>query len=769
MELRKLVAGGSMVRLWVMLIALGTGAFWGCTKDTGGELLENEPPIVWLSSAPPEGDATRYKLKLYWGGWDPDGEISHYEYVITSNEGGIFDPADTTTSPDGVSPWHQVTSNDSVFTFSADVWADSSTTDLVTRFERSHTFFIRAVDEQGLASVEPAYRSFTSWTLSPSVGIGAALVPSIATYRWRAQDYINATNELQEPDSVRWILHSTRGTTWEDGFEYVRTHPDSPEWSPWSYYRAPQDSGKSWTTPPTDVGTYVFAVQAKDEAGAVTPVFDERYNLRKVQVAKRSSGPQLYVFNQYIGTIVTSVTNKPPVIIDMPAGVPMQFTFWGDAEQYGGLVMGYRYGWDISDLSDPSQWEISYTPFTGTGDRKTAKSPSRTFYFGTHTFDVEIKDSSGFVSLAEIKVNVVQFTMQRPLLHVDDFNPKGAGLGPTHGLVPDDAEQDAFWKDVLSDINGFSWEDDAIQVVIERELPIVKIGMYKNLIWDTWGGYDFVYFRPKIYSLIAYRPGGEAVTSYRIQPNVIALFMRAGGHVMICGRQPLSQAINSYIYLLMRKPMRYPFILRYELGGDQDGNYSDQIQQGEGVGEESFGYKDACVNVIDFSYTGAGQIRNTFDNGCGVERLRVDDNFEKNYGMRQALPLEPNVEGFPLLELRREVSEPTLAFAPDKKGLNAEVYNPPYFDFCSVAGLKSQRPCFEPIYGMGCLGGESVPIYNAPVAFWNSTYANVVPDQGGGVAARSIFLGFEPFYMKPEQVKEMIDIIAFDEWQLQPR
>jgi len=451
----------------------------------------------------------------------------------------------------------------------------------------------------------------------------------------------------------------------------------------------------------------------------------------------------------------------------------MQFTFWGDAKEYGGLVMGYRYGWDISDLSDPSQWEISYTPFTGTGERKLAKSPARAFYFGTHTFDLEIKDNSGFAALAEIKINVVQFTMQRPLLHVDDFAPKGAGLGPTHGLVPNDEEHDNFWKDVLSDINGFSWEDDAIEVTYGRDLPIVKIGLYKNLIWDTYGGAELSTFRPKIYELIKYRPSGEEVTSGKIQPNLIALFMQAGGHVMLCGRQPLTQVVDQRQFRPYdwgpAQAARYPFIFRYELEADQDGNYTAQIQQGEGVGEESFGYKDACVDVLDICYGVKTQFRAISDNGCGVERIRVDDNFEKNYGMRQALPLEPNIEGFPLLELRREVAETGLAFAPGTRGLNAEVYNPPYFDFCEVAGLKSQRPCFDPIYGMGCLGGESVPIYNAPVAFWNSTYANVVASHEGGVAARSIFLGFEPFYFKPEQVREMIDIIAFDEWKLQPR
>ena len=47
------------------------------------------------------------------------------------------------------------------------------------------------------------------------------------------------------------------------------------------------------------------------------------------------------------------------------------------------------------------------------------------------------------------------------------------------------------------------------------------------------------------------------------------------------------------------------------------------------------------------------------------------------------------------------------------------------------------------------------------------TVIRLVPDVLGGVAARSVYLGFEPFYFKPSQVKEMFDVILFDEWQLQ--
>jgi hypothetical protein len=75
------------------------------------------------------------------------------------------------------------------------------------------------------------------------------------------------------------------------------------------------------------------------------------------------------------------------------------------------------------------------------------------------------------------------------------------------------------------------------------------------------------------------------------------------------------------------------------------------------------------------------------------------------------------------------------------------------------------RWCFEPIYGHGCLNTASL-VYGAPIAFWTRTFADRVPDAGGGPAAKSVVWGFEPVFFKPEQVKTALDLILFDEWQL---
>ena len=38
-------------------------------------------------------------------------------------------------------------------------------------------------------------------------------------------------------------------------------------------------------------------------------------------------------------------------------------TVWeATAAGYGGVVSGYRYGWDIQGLNDDEQWDVLYTP-----------------------------------------------------------------------------------------------------------------------------------------------------------------------------------------------------------------------------------------------------------------------------------------------------------------------------------------------------------------------------------------------------------------------
>lgn len=755
---------------------------WGCS-DEGGTPFNNQSPTVWLSSAPPEGSLSRYTVHLYWGGWDPDGEIQFYEYVVTNNTTGVFNPADTTSHP-GDYKWNRVYGNDSTFTFSADLIPDSSAVDFEgthgpEEFRRSHTFFIRAVDEQGMRSSKPAYRSFTSRTLSPTVyvdvpiasGLNAAEVPSITTFRWTSKDYVTSEAEVQLPDSVRHLLVSIKqhNNSWDETLNYIRKNPKAKEWSRWKYYSAPGDSGRFWTSPNLDSpGAYVFAVQAKDEAGAVSPVFDLDWNVRRISVGPRSTGPLLTVINQFIGTARTSIAGGSPVIVDLPAGVAMSFEFEATAESYGGIVSGYRYGWDILDLSDPDQWSTDYTPFIPPDAR--AKAPPRTFFFGTHTFFIEVIDNSGFKSRLEVRLNVVPFTMENDLLLVDDWSEGLTGFAKNNGTTPSAAEHDAFWIDVLSSAAGFNPNTDIfkLRVAGKNELPIQVMAKYKNLIWYASGNNAGV-SGAFLDQVIDFRDP-DAPVGGKTTPNLVALYMAAGGHVVLTGDQIMTMVINPNTF--GQGAVIYPIIFRYELAGDQDGTYGppDNDIGRYGVGDKSFAYFDCCLNVLDITYVqNANQQRHSGpEQRCPVnffrERNRVND------GLRRGLPLDlTSGPGFPQLDFRPEVSNPGKFYSTI--GLIADIYNPDYFGApgmpcASAAETNPLRDCFQPIYGNGCANTSSV-IYNAPVAFWTSQFADRLADVSGAVRARSAIFGFHLVYFQPDQVRDALGVILHDEWQLQ--
>lgn len=124
------------------LIAVLAGCSTGDHIDCN--CWQNEAPVVWLAAGPAEGSINPSPVDFFWGGWDPDGDITRYEYVFNANAGGVFNPIDTV----GVD-WIPVLGSDSSFTLAG---GDSSA-------PQSYTFFIRAVDRYRLRS-DSAHRSF---------------------------------------------------------------------------------------------------------------------------------------------------------------------------------------------------------------------------------------------------------------------------------------------------------------------------------------------------------------------------------------------------------------------------------------------------------------------------------------------------------------------------------------------------------------------------------------------------------------------------------
>lgn len=106
----------------------------------------NDPPRVWLAAGPPEGSIVDNPVHFYWGGWDSDGAVTGFEYLFAQNDTGTFEPADTVSIP-----WGPVHASDSTFVLTPDCFNTN----------RAFTFFVRAVDNEGLRSRQSVHRTFT--------------------------------------------------------------------------------------------------------------------------------------------------------------------------------------------------------------------------------------------------------------------------------------------------------------------------------------------------------------------------------------------------------------------------------------------------------------------------------------------------------------------------------------------------------------------------------------------------------------------------------
>jgi len=589
-----------------------------------------------------------------------------------------------------------------------------------------------------------------------------ATVPPIATFSLEASDLDNDAGDL----SVRWAMVSTQqfDDSYPTTIDYLRKDPTvlaqygktpedaEAEWSAWAPYASPVI-----TVGPMDFGDYIFAVQTQDPCDGFNEALDEATNVRRIRVSSSPVAPLLTVRNRHVGAVHSGGCDPAPVIATIFAGMPMSFEFEADASSYGGLVAGYRYGWDIDDLDDDSQWDIDYTPFA----HGVARTPLRTYFFGTHTFHLEVIDYYGFCTRAEIRLNYIQYAPTRDLLLVDDFaTDKSASAGwdnPTgNGILPSDEEHDQFWLDMLDNVSGFDPALDAIEVTGSTPIPLTVLADYKNIIWSVSTDVAQSSGLPLLYEYLRYRqkepPPGTTRAGVR-EPNPLALFMEAGGHILINGRHPLTTTINRTFAPASRFPFMFPW--------DQEGN-QDQFPDLEPpfLGDESFAYLHLCLATMDFAIPSTALLRNN-NYVCSVQSLRpVTSTSIRDDGMREAIPLDP---WFPRLELRVETAGGTKAYSPSRRSYEAEVYNPQYFIDNCVYVIRAMR-CFEPIYGLQCLNTSSAT-YNAPVAFWTSAFENA-GGAPGMVAARSAVFGFPLVYFDPAQVKPALEYILFNEWQI---
>ncbi|MDD4858486.1 MAG: hypothetical protein PHD74_10355, partial [Candidatus Krumholzibacteria bacterium] len=696
--------------------------FLGCEKTFIGPAEVNKAPEVWLSSGPVEGDTTGYQVHFYWGGWDPDGEVASYEFVVVDGDPYGFNPQDTT----GLDRWLSTTVHDSTFHVSTSDTFRKVTLGgkLYTRYDMTHTFFIRAVDIEGKRS-KAVYRSFTAWTLAPTVTITVPTLASglnpeasvqtlgkVINFQWRGVDPIDSPDNTQDPDSIRYMHHRVDSPGYgyypyfnitndlnKNPWRYEQENP--PCWSPWIYYRANGDSGKS-TMIGDDEGlalatVYIFAVQAKDDAGAVTSIFSRSSNVRQFNVGASSKvSPMLKITEPYLGGFQfqgTAILN--PLAKDLPPGVPLKFKWTATADAYGGLISCYQYGWDVADLTNDDDWESDCNPFN--------KSCEATWYSGTHTLYVRVYDNSGTETLGQVEVNIVPFRMDRTLLWVDDF--LSTDFTQVVYAMPTEKQHDDLWLAHCARAAGFDPSRDVYDCAsYSYSAPSVKlIGRYKNIIWTYYNTADGA-----LRDIIQFTPESQLSTGANLAVNYLSIFLAKGGHILTEGLSSeryggLTSAILGNVVL--------PQNLKCEMVTQQLGC------EGDTSGANCMPYKDFCITVVD-------KVKGMFrsDEEMPFRRAATYDVMspcmvKTNDAWNDSVPGMPDS-----LTLWSECTKTGRFYA--RTGTlggfdQLEIYDPQYW--LTTTGTSSQG-CFHPLYRMKAYNPLS-RLHNQAVAVRVTKYA----------------------------------------------
>jgi hypothetical protein len=376
-----------------------------------------------------------YRVEIAWLGTDPDGSIRAYDWRI-SDDGpdGVVDVEDTL----GLD-WNRTVKSDSLFEASAELDSFPPDVDnpLITdpidfRWWQNHTFWVRAVDQQGAVDPSPSSTSFTATTTAPKVEIdipvdlppGASVpdpqdclrinpVLALGVQTIDLDDPLGFANEyryaLLAVEDLDPAAYSGSGITplgpgeclGYDRFAQLDLLPWVPEqdWSEWMQFVDTDEPEIDLVLPVLDAGTSWFLLlQARDRAGALTPSL--RYNQNFLEfVVEGGFSPRLTVTapdessHEFVGDVT------PPVALMLVGDGNYRFDWSADAAEYAGLVIGYRYAVDPVDpfAVQESEWVAPWNP---------VRAATLSLVDGEHDLVIAAQDNSGAISYARFDLSI---------------------------------------------------------------------------------------------------------------------------------------------------------------------------------------------------------------------------------------------------------------------------------------------------------------------------------------------------------------------------
>jgi hypothetical protein len=545
---------------------LALAVLTGCESPIDEPARTNEAPTVVISGGPPAGGNGDYHVRFYWFGSDPDGFVRFFRYAV-----------DDTTS------WVETTHASEVITVSANE-AYHGGADELAWGERYHTLFVRAVDDDGLAS-STATRSFNAATIVPTVEIttpvgeddlGVAPVGTTFTVRWKGRDD-DGTDPFRRPlgyqlkliavdsfseDSIRaGLFHSVPPTGWSAHRMVNLLIPDSlrvPEPRDGDTPFPPLPLGAYYETdwwPHVDAlvrdehfdfedlapGSYTIAIRALDEAGATPPNDLLRFT---AGFATRSSIGSL--LNVSVADIPTRLLIRfsdgrvfvgpwDVASVEVLAGDTFERSWECDASMYGETGGQTRFAFDLAcedceaadGIGGWSPWKDNPNHFAFAFDRDAS---------GQHELHIEARDRLDRRSRGVFRIYVVVPSFSRPALWIDDFKMSGV----------DDCAHDAIIEPILryaiepqlgdgETLESFSRVRIGAcgESAVPSDLSLAVMSRYRLLYWNV-GSAGSGTTLGAVTDPAPSAPEGK----------YLAIYIRAGGRAIVWGRMDVSALLG---------------------------------------------------------------------------------------------------------------------------------------------------------------------------------------------------------------------------------
>jgi len=519
-----------------------------CSEKASGTRKPNMAPETFIAFGPSEDSLTYFKVQVFWYGADEDGSIDHFLVNTVRN-------VDRTTFPPGfdwesIEGWNETSSKESTFVLEADSCCIRS--GQIRSALAPWGVLVRAVDNSGQASEEPAMLFFKANNVLPKVDI---IIPPDVSYDLALTAHPYYEWEGDDPDGdaaaleYKYIIAEDPYTDPEDFELPPLTHEDSSgtyaappvgKWSQW----VPADCTSvrdldlelyKPTGPNQEKKKLRFYVTVRDEGGAILPEhlygpYNGEDNWRRFFIISTGTGIQIFIDGGQLGTRVSTDRRRQDEVAGIFTGTEVSFRFWGAEDKpQGKIADAFKYYWDSQ--SDPSSLWNYWTGIAplreqGSDPEWVVRYPSDGSRFepalGSHIFYVTVRDVNMTQTNCIFRLEVLPGparVAEKKILFVDD--DEASWLDPSWQDFEE--EDDAFWEDVL---DGYNVEIiDTGEDHDDEEVDIRQVNSASTVIWSV----DDVIDTPPTYLW-------KLCT---IEGNYLYSYVKVGGNLIVIGKDPV--------------------------------------------------------------------------------------------------------------------------------------------------------------------------------------------------------------------------------------